>query len=546
MKKNKHILLITAIILCAGNFVFGQGNERSIPALRKQGSATQLIVKGQPFLVLGGELGNSSASDLNYLRPIWEKLKLMNCNTVLTPVYWELMEPEKGQFNFTLLDSLIENARKYEMKLVLLWFGSWKNSMSCYVPSWIKRDYQNYPRARDEKAIPQEILTPFSPANLQADINAFRAMMTHIKEKDEKEQTVIMVQVENEIGMLPNARDYHPEATKAFKGEVPKQLIQYLQKNKNKLSPSVFEAWKQAGFKTNGSWEELFGKGLATDEFFMAWYFADFTNKVAEEGKKIYPLPLFVNAALNRPNVKQGDYPSGGPLPHLMDIWKAATPAIDFLSPDFYNPDFSYWNDLYTRGDNPLFIPEIRFEPSVAAKVFYAVGHYDAIGFSPFSIESTDTGEDEPLGKSYKVLSQLSPLIHQHQGKNTMDGSLLDKKMTADTVTFSDYVFTVKHDYTLGWSPKAKEDIWPQTGGLVIQTAPDEFIIAGTGIVVTFSSDQIDKGKVGILTMEEGVYTHGQWMPGRTMNGDQSHQGRHLRFEVGHYGIQKIKLYRYK
>jgi len=546
MKKYKYALILILITLWKSNFIFAQSNEHSIPSLRKQGAATQLIVKGKPFLVLGGELGNSSASDLKYMQPIWKKLKLMNCNTVLTPVYWELIEPEKGKFDFILLDSLIDSARKHEIKLALLWFGSWKNSMSCYVPSWIKNDYIKYPRAYNEKGIAQEILTPFSANNLQADVNAFRALMKHLKEKDEKEQTVIMVQVENEIGMLPSARDYHPDATKAFQQDVPTQLIQYLQKNKDKLSPSVLEAWKKEGFKTKGNWEQVFGKGLPTDEFFIAWYFADFANKVAEEGKKIYPLPMFVNAALNRPNVKPGDYPSGGPLPHIIDIWKAATPSIDFLSPDFYNPDFKYWNDLYTSEDNPLFIPEIRFEPSVAAKVFYAIGHYDAMGFSPFSIESVEKPEEEPLGKSYKVLSQLAPLIHEHQGKKTMDGSLLDKKLSADTLRFDDYTFIVKHDYTLGWSPKAKEDAWPQAGGLVIQTAPDEFIVAGTGIVISFSSDQIDKGKVGILTIEEGVYVNGKWIRGRVMNGDQSHQGRHLRFEVGDFGIQKLKLYRYK
>jgi beta-galactosidase GanA len=545
MKKYSCIFYFSLATLCSVNSVFAQ-SDHSIPSLRKQGKATQLIVNGQPFMVLGGELGNSSASNLEYMHPIWKKLKLMNCNTVLTPVYWELIEPEKGRFDFILLDSIIESARKHEMKLVLLWFGSWKNSMSCYVPSWIKKDYKTFPRAYDEKGIAQEILTPFGAANLRADLNAFGALMKHVKEKDEKEQTVIMVQVENEIGMLPSARDYHPEATKAFNQDVPKRLMDYLQKNKSNLSPSALKAWEQNGFKTKGNWEQIFGKGLATDEIFIAWFFADFANKVAEEGKKIYPLPMFVNAALNRPNVKPGDYPSGGPLPHIIDIWKAATPSIDFLSPDFYNPDFKYWNDLYTREDNPLFIPEIRFEPSDAAKAFYAIGHYDAIGFSPFSIESTDKPEEEPIGKSYKVLSELSPLIYRHQGKRTMDGSLLDKKLSADTLRFDDYIFIVKHDYTLGWSSKAKEDSWPQTGGLVIQTAVDEFIVAGTGIVISFSSGQVDKGKVGILNIEEGEFINGKWISGRTMNGDQSHQGRHLRFEADDFGIQKLKLYQYK
>jgi beta-galactosidase GanA len=543
--KHRYVLILIALFVAA-NVVVAQEKPASIPELRRQENATQLLVQGKPFIVLGGELGNSSASDMKYMRPIWKKMLAMHCNTVLAPAYWELMEPQKGRFDFTLIDSLILGARKHQLKLVLLWFGSWKNSMSCYVPSWVKKDYQNYPRAYDKTSTPQEILTPFSNNNLQADINAFRALLTHLKEKDGKDQTVIMIQVENEIGMLPSARDFHPDATKAFNLPVPARLIEYLQKNKTALAPTVFDAWKTGGFKTKGTWEQVFGKGLATDEIFVAWYFADFTNKITEEGKKVYPLPMFVNAALNRPNVKPGDYPSGGPLPHIIDIWKAAGPAIDFLSPDFYNPDFKYWNDLYTQKNNPLFIPEIRFEASVAAKAFYAIGHYHAIGFSPFSIESTDTPEKEPIGKSYEIISQLTPLIALHRGKNSMNGSLLDKKHYADTIKFGEYTFTIKHDYTLGWSPKAKEDEWPEAGGFVIQTAPDEFIIAGTGIVITFSSDQPEKGRVGILNIEEGIYNNGTWIPGRTMNGDQSHQGRHLRFAVGDFGIQKLVLYRYR
>ncbi|MCD9019279.1 GH35 family beta-galactosidase [Parachryseolinea silvisoli] len=540
----KQLFIYCILVILAGAAV--TTGAQPLPSLRRQGSAGHLVVNGKPFLVLGGELGNSSASSADYMRPLWKKLQAMHCNTVLAPVYWELIEPAQGKFDFTMVDSLLVGARQHGIKLVFLWFGSWKNSMSCYVPAWVKKDYKTYPRAYSERGQAQEILTPFSANNLRADVDAFRALMKHIREQDEKYQTVIMIQVENEIGMLPSARDHHPEATKAFHQPVPAPLMQYLQEHKKNLTPALAEAWRKNGSRTTGTWEEVFGKGLATDEMFIAWHFAIFANQVALEGKKVYPLPMFVNAALNRPNVKPGDYPSGGPLPHIIDIWKAATPAIDLLSPDFYNPDFIHWNDLYTRPDNALFIPEIRFEPSVSAKVFYALGHYQAIGFSPFSIESTDTPENEPIGKSYQVLNQLMPLLCQHQGKPTLDGVLLDKHADTDTLTFGNYTFIVKHDYTLGWSPGAKEAAWPQAGGLIIQTAPDEFVVAGTGIVLSFVSAQPNKGRAGILSIEEGEYRGDRWVPGRTMNGDQSHQGRHLRFPVGEYGIQKLSLYQYK
>lgn len=520
--------------------------QTSLPHLQRRGNAVQLIVNEKPFIVLGGELGNSSASDMRYMQPIWPRLAAMHLNTVLAPVYWELLEPQEGVFDFALVDSLITAARWHRLKLVLLWFGSWKNSMSCYAPAWVKKDTRRFPRAQDKQGRGQEILTPFSQNNLDADSKAFSALMRHIRQTDSREQTVIMMQVENEIGMLPDARDYCPAANEAFQRPVPYALMSYLQQHKASLAPELSKAWQSSGFKTNGDWEEVFGKSLATDELFMAWHFAQYASSVAETGKKMHPLPMFVNAALNRPGVTPGDYPSAGPLPHVIDVWKAGAPFIDFLSPDFYNPDFKHWNDLYTRDDNPLFIPEIRFEYSVAAKAFYAIGHYQAIGFAPFSIESTDRPEAEPIGKTYDVLSQLGPLISAAHGRGVMEGAWVDKIRPADTIRLGGYTFIVKHDYTLGWSPGAKEEQWPQSGGLILQTGADEFIVAGTGIVITFLSGQADQPIAGILDIDEGRYIDGQWVPGRRMNGDQSHQGRHLRFPVGEYGIQKLRLYRYK
>jgi len=544
---NVRILKPSFFLLLIGCFTFSfSQRNNTLPKLVKTNGCTQLYVDQKPFLVLGGELGNSSTSNIDYMRPIWPKLKAMHLNTVLAPVYWELMEPVEGQFDFTLVDSMIAGARKQDLKLVLLWFGSWKNSMSCYAPAWVKINQKKFERAKDSKGNGLEILSAFNDDNLKADINAFTVLMKHIRKVDSDLNTVIMVQVENEIGMLTEAREYTDAANLVFKSKVPDELMNYLKKNKDKLVPEFLKLWEKKGFSFNGTWEEIFGKGLSTDEIFQAWQYANYTNAVADAGKKAYDIPMFVNTALNYKNVDPGQYPSAGPLPHLMDIWQAGAPQIDILSPDFYNPYFRMYCDLYVRRNNPFFIPEIRSEPNNAAKVFYAIGHYKAIGFSPFSIETTASALDEPISKSYDLLQQLAPIILQYQGTTKIEGILLDSILQKQEIIMGNYKLTVAHDYTLGWSPEAKKPGWPESGGLIIQTGNDEFIVAGTGIVVSFSLASGVNKSVGILRAEEGQYINGEWKPGRRMNGDQDHQGRHIRIAGKEFGIQQVKVYEYR
>lgn len=379
---------------------------------------------------------------------------------------------------------------------------------------------------------------------MEADKNAFVHLMEHINQTDSKENTVIAIQVENEIGMLPDARTYDEAANAAFKNPVPKEFLNYLQKNKSTLLPELDSIWKANGYKISGDWENVFGKSLATDEIFMAWYYAKYSNEIAATGKGVYNLPMYVNAALNRPGWKPGQYPGAGPLPHLMDVWLAGAPAIDILAPDIYFPDFKHWTDLYTRKGNPLLIPEIRFEKGDDAKAFFVFGHYNCLSFSPFSIESTDHPETEPIGKAYDILRQITPLITKYQPQGKVDGFLLSKNSFVNVVTMGNYRLTVKHDYTLGWSPEAKNVSWPLSGAIVISLAPDEFYVAGTGIVLTFESTTSGK-RAGFLSVDEGRFENGKWIMGRRMNGDQDHQGRHVRIPVNEYNIQHVKMYTY-
>jgi len=296
--------------------------------------------------------------------------------------------------------------------------------------------------------------------------------------------------------------------------------------------------------KTTGTWEEVFGKGLHTDEIFMAWYFAKYTNDVAEAGKREYPLPMYVNAALIRPSFKPGQYPSAGPLPHLKAIWCAAAPQIDFLAPDIYFKNFAEWLGKYDWVGNPMFIPEVDYHQSVT-NAFYAFAHHNAMGYNPFSIESAANPENNQFKKGYDVLHQLSSIILENQGRGTMEGFLLDSAAQTAEIRLGGYMFTVKHEYTWPYAVHGEGET-PRFGGLIIQVAEDEFYIAGSGVLVTFQSSSEDGKNVGIARMDEGNFILGKWVAGRRMNGDQDHQGRHLNLPGGEFGIQKVKLYKYQ
>ncbi len=537
---NRKGIFLLYLLLIGSSVAFSQTDVPGVQ-LKKTGGFAQLMINGKPFIILGGELGNSSASNMEYLKPIFPHLKSMNLNTVLAPVYWEFMEPEENKFDFALVDGMITEARKNDMKLVLLWFGSWKNSMSCYAPSWMKTNSKRFPRTSDSNGRSHEIFSVFGKETLEADKKAFAVLMKHIKETDAEQHTVIMVQVENEIGMLTTAREISKTANSHFNGDVPLELMGYLQKKKDNLLPELKQKWMKHGAKLNGTWATVFGEDDGTDEIFQAWHYAKYANEVAAAGKKEYNLPMFVNAALPRPGKRPGEYPSAGPLPHIMDVWQAASPSLDMLSPDFYNPDTKYWCDLYTRNGNPLFVPEMRLEESCAAKAIFIIGHYKALGFSPFSIENADGKVKEALGKSYDIINQVSGILFSRKWLS-YDGLLVDKKDGAQQLQIGNYMLKVSHEYTMGWSAGAKDSIWPSSGVMIIQLSEKEFIVAGTGVVITF--ENIDRNKVAnLLTVDEIEIKDGKENFLLRLNGDEDHQGRHVRIATGNWQIQKVRLY---
>lgn len=549
-------------------------------SLHREDTFTQLLVEGKPFLILGGELGNSSAACTQDIERIFPKLQRMGLNTVLVPAYWDLIEPVEGQYDFTLTDKAIEQARANNLKIIFLWFGAWKNSMSCYTPLWFKTNYNKYPRAITQNGKPLEIASAFSDNVRQADNRAFTEWMKHIADVDKTHGTVIMIQIENEIGMLESTRDYSQAANQAFQAPVPEKLMNYLQKNEKKLHPQMLKKWEAQGCPRQGNWQAVFGSDIYTDEIFMAWHYANYVEELAQTARSIYNVPLYVNAAMNSRGRQPGEYPSAGPLAHLIDIWHCGAPSIDILAPDLYDNGFKDWVAQYHLHNNPLFIPEIRLADDDGVRAFYVFGEHDAIGFSPFSIEDGSDSQQAPLVQSYGKLKEMMPLLTQYQGKGVMKGLLFDQENKERILHNDDLVITCRHYFTLPWDPRATDGSkWPEGGGIILKLSSKEYIVAGSGIVVEFAkSTEKTSGNAKELLGEDGFKLKGeneqhsqteskkfqgkrcglgsvdeiQINPDgsfgyiRRLNGDQTHQGRHVRISVGDFKILHVKLYEYE
>ena len=519
-----------------------------LPAIRQNGAVKQMMVDGKPFLMLAGELHNSSASSIEYMKPIWKKLEAMHLNTVIGAVSWELLEPEEGKFDFTLVDDQIRQARAHGMRLVLIWFGTWKNANASYVPLWVKKDEQRFPRVRSKDGVAQEELTPLGEQSLAADSRAFRTLMRHIRSVD-GQHTVIMMQVENETGKLGDNRDRSPLAEAAWNRPVPAELMNYLSENKARLLPELSEVWGAHGFKTSGTWPEVFGDDAHGGEVFMAWYVGRYVGKVAEAGKAELPIPMYVNAWLVQNDHQQpGDYPSGGPVSRVHDIWRAAAPRLDLLAPDIYLPDFRGVCASYTRSGNPLFIPEAR---ASVPNLFWAIGNHAALGYSPFGIESLP--EDTPLAEAYQTLEGMMPVLTKYQAEGKVAAVMQESpEQRNQTISMGGYKLNFSFG---GGGRRAAEPVagqparppQPNLGfALVLNTAPGEFVVAGQGFSLTPAPDSAGPKIAGFGSIDEGRYERGVWIAGRRLNGDESGGGKRATLRGSEVGVLKIQLYRYE
>jgi len=463
-------------------------------------------VDGRPFVMLGGELYNSSASSTQHLDTLWPQLKRMQLNTLLVNINWQQLEPAEGQFDYTLIDHLLKRAREHDLRLVILWFASWKNGESSYTPLWVRENTQRFPRVVNKSGELLETLSVFGRNALEADKKAYVKLAQRIREKDTTHR-VVMMQVQNEVGILGSDFDHSKIAAGVLAQPVPPALLAYMAAHKPRLRRELLAAWQKAGERTAGSWLDLFGDTVAAREFALAWGYASYIGDIASAGRRVLDLPTFVNAwIVQNEQELPGQYPGGGPVSRVMDIYKAAAPAIDLLAPDIYLADFKGIVDDYRRADNALFVPESTFEPG---RAYYAIGEHCALGYSPFGID--DGGKWPAFVAGYGVLHELLPLLSSQQcGERMRFGIHKQGAEVGRTIELDDLTLTVRY-------PRADLPAY----GMLVRTGPNEFYVAGINLIVEFKSRAAGR-TLRIAEVHDGRFVAGAWRPDRLLNGDDT------------------------
>lgn len=500
---------------------FAQGTNASMPRIIEKNGRHALLVDGKPFFMLGGQAHNSSGWP-GMLPQVWQAVEAMHLNTVEIPIYWEQIEPQHGKFDFSLVGTLISQARQHKVHLVLLWFGTWKNGSDHYMPEWMKRESAKYPNITGKNGQPVDSPSPHYQATLDADVKAFTAVMRYLKQAD-PQHTVIMVQVENESGSWGSVRDYSAVAQKLFEGAVPAEL----------LKPSVLQALN-APVVSRGTWQQVFGD--RADEYFQAWSIARFVGQVAAAGKAVYPLPMYVNAALREPfgNPMANNYESGGPTDNVIPIWKAAAPEIDLLAPDIYlsgSKTILKVIDLYDRPDNALFVPEAALTTD-RAKYLYEVIARGGIGFSPFGIDANGRPETaaqaaERLAPFAKDNAMAAPMMRQlaEWGFDGKIKAVVEHEDHAEqTIDLGAWQAIVS--FGSGRRNAAQPDAEPNGKMMIVQMDANNFIVIGSHCHITFQPTGGNAGRAWqYMRVDEGHYENGQFKFLRILNGDETDFG---------------------
>jgi beta-galactosidase GanA len=534
-----------AVALMTFIFVFTAGLQAvaaEAPKLVEKDGRFALMVDGKPFLVLGGQIHNSSAWP-SELPQIWQSFAALHANTLVAPVYWEQMESRQGHFDFANVDQIVQGARQHNLHVILLWFGTWKNGNMHYVPSWVKNDPLRYPHTVRPDGEPIDVLSPMSRNTLGADKTAFVALLHHLKEVDGEKHTILMVQVENESGNIGSIRDNSAEANAVFAGAVPADLLAATHK---KPDPQ------------GNSWRQVFGGDA--DEIFQLYHQAKYIDAIAAAGKREFAIPLYINVWISYPagELPQRQlatpgigYPSGGAVQKYVGLWRALAPSIDVIAPDIYSDDLGLVKDTfatYRRPDNPLMIAEIARDDNYG-KFFYSALGAGAIGFSPFGVDLSgwNIKGDQPWkahANNYALIAPMSSEIARLEFEGKLKTAVEQPGQTETEIDFGGWQATVAFGFPQADGRHAPGNKDANGAALIAQLGPDEFLVTGVNASVTFHlPGKLPWIRSQILTAEQGTYDNGIWKPLRLWNGDETDRG--LQFHDGQPQVVRAIMNRF-
>ncbi|MGA2847619.1 MAG: DUF5597 domain-containing protein [Terracidiphilus sp.] len=513
-----------AAAFLTGSLISLTGTHRALaadpPKLVEKDGRYALLVDGEPFLVLGGQIHNSSAWP-SELPQVWDSMANLHANTVEAPVYWEQLEPQQGHFDFSNVDQVIEGARAHSLHVILLWFGTWKNGNMHYVPAWVKSDTVRFPHTIRPDGEPIDVLSPMSRNTLEADKSAFTALMRHLKQIDGEQHTILLIQVENESGNIGSIRDNSAASNREFAGQVPADLL-------------------TATHKQPGTWTAVFG-GEA-DEVFQAYHQAKYINEIASAGKQEFAIPYYINAWINYPPAqlpqRQLDtpgigYPSGGAVQKLVPLWRKLAPSIDMIGPDIYASDSEFYHatiKAYRLPDNPLWIPETGRDDVFAKYFFEALGD-GAIGFSPFGVDQTGWNilGDQPWkahARNFAMIEPMSREIARLEFEGKLKTAVEESGQANEEVDFGAWQATVAYGFPQPDGRRAPGTKDAHGAALIAQLGPDEFLVTGVDASITFHlAGKLPWIHSQILAAEQGTYENGVWKPLRLWNGDETDRG---------------------
>lgn len=480
----------------------------SIPYIEFK-NTPHFVVNDQPFLALAGEVHNSSCSSMTYFEEkVLSRIQDIPLNTLLLPIYFEDVEKEEGVYCIEKVQQMIDRCRQYDYKIIFLWYGLWKNGLSTYIPQWMKLDRDTYPFCRQENQKPLYTISPLCQKAIEKDAKAIQQVMSFIKKYDAIEQTVIMLQIENEVGLLESDRDYSSAANLLFHQDIPEDLQTFTQQK--------------------GTWQDVFLS--SAPEMFMAYHYAKAIETIASSLKQVYPLPLMMNAWIKKENELPGKYPSGGPIIENIHIYQAFAPSIDVFAPDIYVDTFEQVCDAYAK-PGVLAIPETRQDILSMSHIIYAIANYPLICFSPFGIEDF-YGESESsrlldflttLGidkKAFRAEGSYPYLCQIYHDLQTMIPLLLQYRGTSHIYPFiqtdSQYDSFEIGDIHVKVIYLSREN-QPKGVGFVIFDG-QQYYVYGINMMLSFSHEQKE---VALLNLEEGCFQDGQWQSLRILNGDE-------------------------